>query len=95
MSDLSEDQSRTLEVSWKVTSIGYSHVERENITMNFITKLPSTTKGFDAIWVIVDHLTKITHFLAIWESSSGEKLANIYVQEIVSHRGLPISILSD
>ena len=63
--------------------------------MDFITKLLRTEKGFDAIWVIVDRLTKSAHFLAIRESSSAEKLADIYVSEIVSHHGVPVSIISD
>ena len=47
----------------------------EQITMDFITKFPRTTRGADAIWVIVDKLTKSAHFLAISESSSAERLA--------------------
>ena len=54
----------------------------EHITMVFITKLPKTAKVFDAIWVIMDQLTKIAHFLAIRESSSAEKLVDVYVWEI-------------
>ena len=67
----------------------------EQITMDFITKLPRTARGVDAIWVIVDRLTKSAHFLAISESSSAEKLAEIYVREVVSRHGAPISIVSD
>ena len=63
--------------------------------MDFITKLPKTTKGFDAICVIVDRLTKSAHFLAIRESSSAEKLVDVYVWEIVAHHGVPVSIVSD
>ena len=63
--------------------------------MDFITKLPRTARGVDAIWVIVDRLTKSAHFLAISESSSAEKLAEMYVREVVSRHGVPISIVSD
>ena len=63
--------------------------------MDFITKLPRTAKGFDSIWVIVDRLTKSAHFLAIRESSSAEKLADVYVHEIVARHGVPVSIFSD
>ena len=63
--------------------------------MEFITKLPRKAKGFDAIWDIVDRLTKSSHFLAIQESSSVERLANIYVRAIVSHHVVPVSIVSD
>ena len=51
----------------------------EQITMDFITKLLKAVKGFDAIRVIMDRLTKSAHFLAIQESSSTEKLANVYI----------------
>ncbi|GKC68128.1 putative reverse transcriptase domain-containing protein, partial [Tanacetum coccineum] len=47
----------------------------ENITMDFITKLPRTRSGHDAIWVVVDRLTKSAHFIAIREDFSTEKLA--------------------
>ena len=64
----------------------------EQITMDLITKLPKTPRGFDAIWVIVDRLTKSAHFLAIRESSSAEQLADIYVRDIVTRHGVPVSI---
>ena len=60
--------------------------------MDFITKLSRTSKGYDAIWVIMDQLTKSAHFLAIWESSSAEKLADMYVHKIVARHGVPVSI---
>ena len=68
--------------------------KQEQITIDFITKLPRTAKGFDAIWVIVDRLTKSAHFLAIQESSSAEKFADLYVREIVARHGIPLSIVS-
>ncbi|KAJ9558488.1 hypothetical protein OSB04_013102 [Centaurea solstitialis] len=67
----------------------------EQITMDLITKLPKTPQGFDAIWVIVDCLTKSAHFLPIQESSSADKLADIFVWEIVRLHGVPVSIVSD
>ena len=63
--------------------------------MCFITKFLKTVKGFDAIWIIVDQLTKSAHFLAIWESPLAQKLADVYVQEIVACHGVPDSIVSD
>ncbi|GJS48163.1 putative reverse transcriptase domain-containing protein [Tanacetum coccineum] len=56
----------------------------ENITMDFVTKLPRTRSGHDAIWVMVDRLTKSAHFLAIHEDYSTEKLARLYTNEIVT-----------
>ena len=63
--------------------------------MDFITKLPRTARGVDAIWVIVDRLTKSTHFLAISERSSAKKLAEIYVRMVVARHGVATSIVSD
>ncbi|GKB96710.1 putative reverse transcriptase domain-containing protein, partial [Tanacetum coccineum] len=67
----------------------------DKITMDFITKLPRSKSRHDTIWVIVDRLTKSAHFLAIREDYSTEKLAKIYVDEIVVRHGVPVSIISD
>jgi hypothetical protein len=67
----------------------------ENITMDFITKLPRTSKGYDAIWVIVDRLTKSAHFLPIRETYTSERLAELFIKEIVARHGVPVSIVSD
>jgi hypothetical protein len=67
----------------------------DDLTMDFVTKLPKTKKGHDMIWVIVDRLTKSAHFIAARESWSMEKLAETYVKEIVKVHGVPLSIVSD
>ncbi|GJS38861.1 putative reverse transcriptase domain-containing protein [Tanacetum coccineum] len=67
----------------------------EKITMDFVLKLPRTAAGFDTIWVIVDRLTKSVHFLPIKETDSIERLARLYLREIVSRHGVPLSIISD
>ncbi|CAH1431389.1 unnamed protein product [Lactuca virosa] len=67
----------------------------EDITMDFITKLPRTARGVDSIWVIVDRLTKSAHFIPIQESISAEKLAEIYVREVVACPGVPVLVVSD
>nr|GFA29150.1 putative reverse transcriptase domain-containing protein [Tanacetum cinerariifolium] len=51
--------------------------------------------GHDAIWVVVDRLTKSAHFLPIREDYKTEKLARIYINKIVSRHGVPVSIISD
>ncbi|GKD76714.1 reverse transcriptase domain-containing protein [Tanacetum coccineum] len=63
--------------------------------MDFITKLPRTRNGHDAIWVVVDRLTKSAHFMAICKEYSMEKLARLYTDEIVTRHGVPVSIISD
>ncbi|GJV24040.1 putative reverse transcriptase domain-containing protein [Tanacetum coccineum] len=67
----------------------------ENVTINFVTKLPKTSTGQDTIWVIVDRLTKSAHFLPIKETDSMEKLTRQYLKEVVSRHGVPVSIISD
>ncbi|GJT94798.1 putative reverse transcriptase domain-containing protein [Tanacetum coccineum] len=67
----------------------------ENITMDFVTKLPKTSSGQDAIWVIVDRLTKSAHFLPMKETDSIEKLTSQYLKEVVSRHGVPVLIISD
>ncbi|GKB28252.1 putative reverse transcriptase domain-containing protein [Tanacetum coccineum] len=67
----------------------------ENITMDFVPKLPKTTSGQDTIWVIIDRLTKSTHFLPMKETDSMEKLTRQYLKEVVSRHGVPVSIISD
>ncbi|GJZ84736.1 putative reverse transcriptase domain-containing protein [Tanacetum coccineum] len=67
----------------------------ENITMDFVTKLPKTASGQDMIWVIVDRLTKSAHFLPAKENDSMEKLTRQYLKEVVSRHEVHVSIISD
>ncbi|GJU26560.1 putative reverse transcriptase domain-containing protein [Tanacetum coccineum] len=67
----------------------------ENITMNFVTKLPKASNGQDTIWVIVDRLTKSAHFLPMKENDSMEKLSSQYLKEVVTRHGVPVLIIFD
>nr|GFB18692.1 putative reverse transcriptase domain-containing protein [Tanacetum cinerariifolium] len=67
----------------------------ENITMDFVTKLPKTAAGQDTIWVIVDRFTKSAHFLPMREDDTLEKLTRQYLKEVVSRHGVPVLIISD
>ncbi|GJR52386.1 putative reverse transcriptase domain-containing protein [Tanacetum coccineum] len=67
----------------------------EKITMDFVTKLPKTANGYDTIWVIIDHLTKSAHFLPMRETDPVDKLMKLYMKEVVTRHGVPISIISD
>ncbi|GJX59566.1 putative reverse transcriptase domain-containing protein [Tanacetum coccineum] len=64
----------------------------EKITMDFVTKLPKTANGYDTIWVIVDRLTKSAHFLPMRETDPMEKLMKLYMKEVVTRHGVPVSI---
>ncbi|GJU23378.1 putative reverse transcriptase domain-containing protein [Tanacetum coccineum] len=67
----------------------------ENITMDFVTKLPKTSSGQDTIWEIVDRLTKSAHFLPLKETDSMEKLTRQYLKKVVLRHGVPVLIISD
>ncbi|KAI3811354.1 hypothetical protein L1987_21075 [Smallanthus sonchifolius] len=67
----------------------------KHLTMDFITKQPKTARGYDTIWVVVDRLTKSAHFLAIRKTYSSEKLIDLFIKEIVSRHGVPVSIVFD
>nr|GEX49781.1 reverse transcriptase domain-containing protein [Tanacetum cinerariifolium] len=67
----------------------------DNITMDFVTKLPRMSSGYDTIWVIVDRLTKSTYFLPMRENDSMNKLARLYMKETVTRYGIPVSIICD
>ncbi|GJY61749.1 putative reverse transcriptase domain-containing protein, partial [Tanacetum coccineum] len=67
----------------------------DNITMDFVTKLPKTSNGYDTIWVIIHCLTKSAHFLPIRENDSIGKLAKLYLKDVVTRHGIPVSIICD
>nr|GEU93924.1 putative reverse transcriptase domain-containing protein [Tanacetum cinerariifolium] len=67
----------------------------ERITMDFITRLPRTSSGYDSIWVIVDRLTKFAHFIPVNENFKMERLTRLYLKKIVCRHGVPVSIISD
>ena len=65
----------------------------ENITMDIVTGLPKTRNQLDVVWVIVDRLTKSAHFLPIRTTYPLEKLARLYIQEVVRLHGVPVNIV--
>ncbi|TQD86597.1 hypothetical protein C1H46_027863 [Malus baccata] len=67
----------------------------ENITMDFVYKLPRTENGFDGVWVVVDRLTKSAHFIPVREKSSLNKLAQLFISKVVKYHGVPVNIISD
>ncbi|GJT17372.1 putative reverse transcriptase domain-containing protein [Tanacetum coccineum] len=67
----------------------------DNITIDFVTKLPKSSQGYDTIWVIVDRLTKSALFLPMRETEPMDKLARMYLKEVVTRHGIPVSIISD
>jgi hypothetical protein len=67
----------------------------ENITMDFVVGLPRSPRGKDAIWVMIDRLTKVAHFLPMKTTNSSSDLVPLYIKEVVRLHGVPKSIVSD
>ena len=67
----------------------------EDVSMDFITGLPKTSKGFDSIWVVVDRLTKQAHFMPVKTVYSASTYADLYTKHIMKLHGVPKTIVSD
>ena len=67
----------------------------EEVTMDFVTGLPRAQNQCDAVWVVVDRLTKSAHFLAVRENDSLSSLCKLFLKEIVRLHRMPVSIVSD
>ena len=67
----------------------------DKVSMDFIIGFPKTQKGNDAIFVVIDRLSKVSHFLPVRESITASQLADLYVSRIVSLSGVPLEINSD
>jgi hypothetical protein len=67
----------------------------EDISMDFIVGLPKTAKGFDSIWVIIDRLTKIAHFLPVKTKYTVATYSELYIARILSLHGVPKMIVLD
>ena len=63
--------------------------------MDFITGLSRTPKGYDSIWVIVDRLTKVAHFIPVKTTYNGSQLAKLYMSRIESLQGVSKKIIFD
>ena len=86
------DEERDRTICGEVSSVSASE---EHITMDFVTALPRSPKGNNAVWVVVDRLTKSAHFIPFRVGQSTEFLADKYIREIVRLHGVPVSIVSD
>ena len=67
----------------------------DRITMDFVVGLPLIGRKHDSVWVVVDRLIKSAHFIPVRTDYSLDKLAEVYIKEIVQLHGIPISIISD
>ncbi|KAK8554298.1 hypothetical protein V6N12_031263 [Hibiscus sabdariffa] len=67
----------------------------DRVTIDFVTGLPLTPSKQDSVWVIVDRLTKSAHFIPVRTNYTVDKLAKLYISEIIRLHGVPLSIISD
>nr|GEV89013.1 putative reverse transcriptase domain-containing protein [Tanacetum cinerariifolium] len=67
----------------------------DNIMMDFVTKLPKSSQGYDTIWVIIDRLTKSAIFMPMREIDPLDKMARMYLKEVVTKHGIPVLIICD
>ena len=67
----------------------------EDINMDFVVDFPRAQQYYDSIWVVVDIFTKSAHFIHVQSTYTVEDYANIFIDEIVCHHGIPLFIISD
>ena len=67
----------------------------ESISMDFITKLPTARGGYDTIFIVIDHLTKMAYFFPMKKTDGALEVAKLFVKEIFRLHGMPKSIVSD
>jgi hypothetical protein len=63
--------------------------------MDFIVDLPRTCTGYDSIWVVVDRLTKVAHFIPVKTTYNSVVLVELYISRVVCLHGIPKKIVSD
>ncbi|GJT28505.1 putative reverse transcriptase domain-containing protein [Tanacetum coccineum] len=88
-------QGRTSETIGFVSTTRDTSMEVGQHQMDFVTNLPKSSQGYDTIWVIVDRLTKFAIFMPMRETDPMDKLARMYLKEVVTKHGIPVSIICD
>ena len=89
------NKAKSLKVGGLLQPLEIPKDKWESISMDFIVGLPNTQRGHDAIWVVVDHLTKMAKFIPTKTTVSTPKLAWLFVDQLYHLYGLPSSIMSD
>ena len=92
---MSESEGRASEASRIAAALPIPEWKWDKLGMDFITGLPRTHSSYDSIWVVVDRLTKVAHFIPVKTTYTSAKLAKIYMTRIVCLHGVPRTIVSD
>ena len=90
-----ESKGRASEASRFTSTYEDTRVEMGRSSNEFHSGLPRTHRGYDSIWVIVDRLTKVAHFIPVKTTYYGAKLVELYMERIVCLHGVPKKIVSD
>ncbi|XP_030452092.1 uncharacterized protein LOC115673972 [Syzygium oleosum] len=93
--NVSTSEGVALQARWTVAPLEIPEWKWEHITMDFVMGLPRSQRGHDSIWVIVDRLTKLAHFLAVRKDFEMDMYAELYMRQIVHLHGVPVTIMSD
>nr|GEU77287.1 putative reverse transcriptase domain-containing protein [Tanacetum cinerariifolium] len=88
-------RAHTHMLEMKINNTPFSKCGERANTMAFVTKLPKSSQGYDTLWVIVDRLSKSAIFTPMREIDPMEKLARMYLKEVVARHGIPVSIIYD
>jgi hypothetical protein len=92
---MSMSEGQSFETSRKLQPLCIPEWKWENICLDFIVGLPRTSHGYNSIWVIVDPLTKSTHFILVSTTYRVRQYAELYISHIVRYHGIPKTIISD
>src|SRR4051812_13828466 len=92
---LSLHYGRTPKTCWYTSTFAYSRVEMGQGRYGLHHRLSENQKGNDDIFVVIDRLSKVAHFLPVRESITASQLADLYVSRVVSLHGVPLEINSD
>ena len=95
MQCLPKGEGRASQIGWNLAIVAYSFMEMGGHWDGFHYWTPKTSQGYDSIWVIVDRLTKSTHFLPVKTIFPVKTYAELYLSRIVCLHGVPKTIVSD
>ncbi|MCO5575432.1 hypothetical protein L7F22_029233 [Adiantum nelumboides] len=88
-------KAERIKLPGKLHPLDIPEMKWECVSMDFVTGLPKVSGGFDSIFVVVDKLTKVAHFIPLRTTASATDVAHIFVKEIVRLHGVPARIISD